>query len=111
MDFCELLTGQSPRQRLDALPEHGRARGGIEFPGQLLGGGDGFKRHAVPDAAALFHHGQDAHMTRASDLRFSTSVAAASFGLPSKSWVCLVRSGRCTPSRWMMAADSPPPSS
>ena len=94
VDFFELLTGEFARQRFDALPEYGRARGGVEFPGQLLGGGEGFKRHAVPDATALLHHGQDAHMTRASNLSFSTSLAAASLGLPSKSWVCLARSGR-----------------
>src|ERR1035441_142705 len=100
-----------PRQRLDALSQYGRAGGSIEFPGQLLGGGQGFKRHAVPGAAALLHHCQDAHMTRASNLSFSTSLAAASFGLPPKSWVCLARSGRYTRSRRMLAGPSPPPSS
>ena len=63
-------------------------------PGELAGGGQGLEGHAVPGAAALLHHRQDAHMTRASNLSFSTSWAAASCGLPSKSCACLVRWGR-----------------
>ncbi len=62
--------------------------------GELAGRGQGLEGHAVPLAPPLLHHRQDAHMTRASNLSFSTSWAAASWGLPSNSWVRLVRWGR-----------------
>src|ERR1035438_253098 len=108
----ELFAGQLRRQGLDALPEYDRAGGGVELRGQLLGSGQGFKRHAVPHTAALLHYDQDAHMTRASNRSFSTSWAAAACGFPSKIWVRLTRWGRYTRSRWMAAAPSlPPPSS
>ena len=65
-----------------------------EFRRELAGRGQGLEGHAVPGAAPLLHHRQDAHMTRASNLSFSTSWAAACWGLPANSWVRLVRWGR-----------------
>src|ERR1039458_1483787 len=103
VELGELFPCQFRCQDVGALPEHDRAGGGVELRGQLLGGGQSFKRHAVPHTAALLHYDQDAHMTRASNLSFSTSWAAASCGLPSKIWVCLTRWGRYTRSRWMLS--------
>ena len=65
-----------------------------QLRGQLLSGREGFPRHAIPSAAALLRdHQNTAHMTRTSNLSFSTSFAAASLALPSRIWVCLVRCG------------------
>ena len=58
-------------------------------------GGQRFERHLVQLAVALFQNHQNAaHMTLASNLSFSTSFAAASFGGPSKICERFVFSGR-----------------
>ena len=94
VDFLQLLRRQFRRQCADPLPDDGRGYRLVQLACELLGGGQRLERHAIPGAAALFQDSQDAHRTRASNFSFSTSLAAASFGSPSKSCVCLVRPGR-----------------
>src|SRR6185295_3137005 len=98
--MIELLVGEFSAERSDALSQHGRRDRLLEFAGELLAGSQGFPRHAAPGRRsvdrALLHHHQDAHMTRASNFSFSTSLAAASLGGPSNNWVCLLRAGRYT---------------
>ena len=65
-----------------------------EFGSELLAGGQGLPRHPVPDAAPLFENYQHAaHITRTSNLSFSTSWAATVLASPSKICVCLLFCG------------------
>ena len=52
------------------------------------------KKRAFEQAGLLFENNEDAHITRTSNLSFSTSFAAAVFASPSKIWVCLLFCGR-----------------
>src|SRR5579862_7409466 len=98
--MVELLVGELSRERGDALSQYGGRDGLLQLARKLLPGGQRLPRHAAPGGRAgnraLFHYHQDAHMTRASNFSFSTSLAAASLGGPSNSCVCLVRAGRYT---------------
>ena len=79
----EITANDDGRQRL--------AGGGCD----LLSGSERFPRHAVIGAATMFEYDQDsAHITRTSNLSFSTSFAAASLGEPSINCVSFFFSGR-----------------
>ena len=91
VDLIQLLRRQLARERIHAAADHAADT----LPAQLLSGRERFPRHAVPSAAALFHDNQNAaHITRTSNFSFSTSLAAASFAVPSSICVCLDRCGR-----------------
>src|SRR4051794_12143122 len=93
-DFFQLLVGQLVGERLAAGADQRGRRRGIHFFRDLLGRRERLPGHAVPCAAAMLQYRKYAHMTRASNLSFSTSLAAASLGAPSNNWVCLVRCGK-----------------
>ena len=64
------MRGELAGQRLDALPQHGRRDGLPSLRGELLAGRQRLPRHAIPRAAALLHHHQNAaHMTRDLELQ------------------------------------------
>src|ERR1017187_7002268 len=103
VNAIQFLRRQLVRQRVDALTWDRRRRRLSEVRCKLLARGKGLERHAVPRAALLFHdHENPAHMTRTSNLSLSTSLAAASFALPSSNCVCFAFFGRYT--RSMVAA-------
>ena len=76
VDLIELISGQLLRQRVYTLPEHRRRARQLA---DLLRRRQRLQRHLVPDAVALLRTPESAHMTRASNLSFSTSFAAAVF--------------------------------
>ena len=90
VDAIELLAGKFPR-----LTNDGRRYGLPDQRSQLLSRRQRLPGHAMPNARPLLgHHQNPTHMTLASNRSFSTSFAAASFGLPSIICVCLLRCGR-----------------
>src|SRR5262249_20582413 len=106
--FVELARPQLVGQRTDSLANHQGGERALELGGDLLGCRHGFEARLVPLAFALFGDEENAHeslerflasvamiavfgssaaagrryKTRASNLSFSTSFAAASFGVP-----------------------------
>ena len=95
VNLVEFLRRQLSGKSVNALPQHSRRRGLAELGSKLLPSGQRLERHAIPRPVALLRDYQNAaHMTRTSNLSFSTSLAAASFALPSSICVCLLRCGR-----------------
>ena len=87
------FAGQFARQRRDSLADIAASTGCPSSLPICCAAATVSQRHAVPGPVPLFGDHQDAHMTRASNFSFSTSLAAASFGGPSKICACLARSG------------------
>ena len=82
MHLVELLVREFLGERIDSLPGDGGEDGLPEILRQLLSGGERLPRHAVPGAALLFHYDQyAAHMTRTSNLSFSTSLRGGLLGV------------------------------
>ena len=80
------MLASSTAERFELIADDSGESGWPDAGGDLLPGGQRLPGHAVAGAAAMFQNDEDsAHMTRTSNLSFSTSFAAASFGEPAMS--------------------------
>ena len=99
-NFIELGRRKFAGQRRDAFADDDGSETALRFRGNLLRRGQRLKAGLVPLSFALFgdeenvHRlGGSAHSTRASCFNFSSSFAAASFGVPVRNSVFLVFTG------------------
>jgi hypothetical protein len=92
--FVELLRCEFVRKSGDAFADDEAGEAAASFRGDLLRCGECLEAGPVPLAIALLSDEQDLHpSTRASNFSFSTSLAAASFGVPVSISVFLVFRG------------------
>ena len=99
-DFIELGCREFTGQRRDAFADDHGGQAALRFRGDLLRRSQRFKAGLVPLPFALFGDEENVHRrmgsghsTRASCFNFSSSFAAASFGVPVRNSVFLVFTG------------------
>src|SRR6185437_171943 len=94
-DLRQFLSDQLGGKRIGTITDDGGRAFCAQLRCQLLTCSQGFKAHAVPLAATLFHqHENTVHIALTSNFSFSTSLAATSAGVPVSISVFFCFSGR-----------------